>query len=248
MQAAWQLDLPLGNCGRSWALLRSGVVSLRMQVKPEAPPPVFATGVPAMFDALLDVFAPLDVRVGIDGDQYLVARIDPDRVFATEPLWCDEELTRDVLTRCRPTLGTDVVAELHDRLAGIAPSAFEIEARGAVFHRLPGTDAPAWYGRGRARWTRDGLHDLVTIKFRWATAWRGFELATINGYPFVSLRPLASGFVAGDDGVAADNRALWFPAIANVRAALGFDREEVEWRIEGSLDARVRKDWLARLR
>ena len=215
-----------------------------MQVKPDTPPPVFATAVPAMFEALLDVFAPLDVLVEVDDDFYRVSRIDPVRVFATEPLWCDEELTRDALTRCPPTLGTDVVAELHERLAGIAPTMFYVAAKGAVHHRVEGTDAPAWYGR----WRGAGLADLVTIKFRWAMLWRGFEVQSLGGYPFAPVRPLVNRFADGDAAIATQNRALWLPALANVRAALGFDREEVEWRIEGDGSAEIRKDWLPHLR
>src|SRR5512139_2710633 len=114
-----------------------------MEVKSDAPP-AFATAIPALFEALLDVFAPLDVHVHIDDERLRIARFDPVRVFETVPLYCDEELTRDALTRCRPTLGTDVVAELHERLAGIAPRVFYISAEGAVLHRAANTDAPAW--------------------------------------------------------------------------------------------------------
>ncbi len=210
-----------------------------MRVKDGVAPPAHATAVPALFEALLDVFAPLEVAIAIDDAQIDIARIDPVRGFGTDALWCDEELTRDPLTRCSPALGTDVVAELHDRLAGIAPARFAIHATGAVHHRAAGAAAPAWYGR----WRSDGLNAIVTIAFDDT----GFSLqCPLDGYPFMPIRPLAGKLAAGDRALAAENRALWLPALCNVRAALGFDREEVKWSALG--DALLRKDWLPRLR
>jgi hypothetical protein len=210
-----------------------------MKVKDGVPPPAYATAVPALFEALLDVFAPLEVAVAIDDAQLEIARVDPVRGFGTDALWCDEELTRDPLTRCSPALGTDVVAELHDKLAGIAPARFAIHAAGAVRHRAAGTATAAWYGR----WRSDGLQSIVTVGFDQ----RGFALdCPLDGYPFMPVRPLASKLAAGDRALAAENRALWLPALCDVRAALGFDREEVEWSALG--DALLRKDWLPRLR
>lgn len=212
-----------------------------MNVRDGAPPPVFATAVPALFDALLDVFAPLDVSIAIGDDTLACARIDSVRVFGTEPLWCDEELTRDVFTRCPPTLGTDVVAELYERLAGLAPASFEVTAAGACKLIAHGGDAPAWYGR----WRGDGLQALVTIVIHW-TKRRGVELrCPLDGYPFAPVRPRTSRLSPGDRAVAAENRALWLPAVCNIRQALGFDREEIEWTTD---DPNLRKDWLPRLR
>ena len=222
---------------------------LEMQVKDGAPPPVFATAAPAMFEALIDVFAPLDVMIHIDDEQLRIARIDPVRVFGTQPLWCDEELTRDALTRCGPTLGTDVIAELYERLAGIAPTSFYVSAEGALFHRAAGTDAPAWYGR----WRGSGLWELASVAFHWTKdPWRGLEMkCPLSGYPFTALRPLVSRLADGDPALAAENRALWLPHLSKVRAALGFDREEVEWGTTGDFDAsdhaEIRKGWLPKL-
>ena len=203
--------------------------SLDMQVHRDAKPVAFATGVPAMFEALLDVFAPLDVTFKIDdGDVVRIARIDPVRSYNAEPLWCDEELTRDALTRCKPTLGTDVVAELYERFAGTSPKKVCVSAEGALLHRAPGTDEPAWWGR----WRSSYLHELCEVHFWWTDEpWRGFELlCSISGYPFTSVRPLVRGTLAkGDPVIALENRELLFPALARVRAALGFDRHEVTW-------------------
>ena len=214
-----------------------------MQVQPAAPPPAFATAIPAMFEALAGVFAPLDVMIQVDDETHHIARIDPVRVFNTEPLWCDEELTREALTKCAPTLGTDVVAELYERLASIAPAAFGVSARGAVLHRAS-ADAPLWYGRWRAA----QLTDLVTVHFQWtADPWRGFSIqCPAGGAPFAAVRLTTSKPTDGDPAVAAENRALWLPALCGVRAALGFDREEVAWSVLG--DAAARKDWLPHLR
>ena len=213
-----------------------------MQVRFDAPPPAFATAVPAMFEALAGVFAPLDVMLHIDDDSEHIARIDPVRAFGAIPLWCDEELTRDALTRCAPTLGIDVIAELHERLAGSAPARFVVSARGALLHRA--AQAPAWYGRWRAA----ELTELVTVHFQWTEdPWRGFILtAPTGGYPFTAVRLTTTKATDGDPAIAAENRALWIPALAGVRAALGFDREEVEWRVVG--DTAARKDWLPQLR
>jgi hypothetical protein len=202
---------------------------LELEAHRDVPPPAFATAIPQLFEALLDVFAPLDVTYAIDGGDFVrVTRLDPVRAFANEPLWCDEELTRDALTRCKPGLGTDVVTELYDRFAGIAPQSFYISAEGALRHHAPGTDEPAWYGR----WRSTHLHELCTVSFHWtADPWRGFELrCPLSGYPFTSVRPLVRGSLAdGDPAIAAENRALLFPALAKVRGALGFDPHEVEW-------------------
>ena len=215
-----------------------------MQVRFDAPPPAFATAVPAMFEALADVFAPLDVTIHLDDDTDRIARIDPARVFGTVPLWCDEELTREALTKCAPTLGTDVVAELYERLAGITPARFVVSAHGALLHRAAHTDAPAWYGRWRAA----QLTELVTLHVQWSEdPWRGFIMkCPTGGYPFTPVRLTTTKATDGDPAIAAQNRALWLPALCRVRAALGFDREEVEWRVLG--DAAARKDWLPRLR
>lgn len=221
---------------------------LEMKVVDGAPPPAFATAVPAMFEALIDVFAPLDVTIHVDDERLHLARIDPVRAFGTQPLWCDEELTRDALTRCPPALGTDVIAELHERLAGIAPATFYISAEGAVLHRAFGTDTPAWYGR----WRGAGMWELATVAFHWTTdPWRGFEMTCpLSGYPFTPIRPLVRDqLVDGDPALAADNRALWLPHLCKVRAALGFDREEVEWGTTGDAAMTdVRKHWLPPLR
>lgn len=217
---------------------------LDMQVRFDAPPPAFATAIPAMFEALADVFAPLDVTIHADDDEDRVARIDPARVFNTVPLWCDEELTREALTRCPPALGTDVIADLYVRLANIAPASFSINAHGALFHRPAHAEAPGWYGRWRAA----ELTELVSVHFQWTTdPWRGFVIkCPAGGYPFTPVRLTTTKAGAGDPAIAAQNRALWLPALARVRAALGFDREEVEWRVLG--DAAARKDWLPHLR
>lgn len=179
-----------------------------MRVNDGVPPPV--GGAAAVLEALLDVFAPLDVLVG---DELRVARLDPVRTFGTTPLWCDEELTRGPLTRCRPTLGTDVVAELVERAIGHAA----IVARGAI--RLE----DGWYGR----WCSGELRDVVEVRFAWPA---GFSLELpLRGYPFTAVRPLAKRLEIGDRGVAAAHRARWLPALCKVRGALGLDREEVRW-------------------
>lgn len=163
----------------------------------------------AILEALHDVFAPLDVMVG----DARTARLDPARVFGTTPLWCDEELTRGPLTRCAPTLGTDVIAELVASQVGLA----SIAARGAV--RL--TDG--WYGR----WCRGELHDIVEVRFAWPA---GFELRLpLRGFPFAAIRPLAKRLEIGDPALAAAHRALWLPALCRVRDAIGLDRDEVRW-------------------
>jgi len=176
----------------------------------DVPPPAFATAVAAMFEALLDVFAPLDVTVG---DDLQISRVDPVRTFGTTPLWCDEELTRGPLTRCKPTLGTDVVAELYARAIGTS----SVIARGAI--RLE----DGWYGR----WCSGALHDVVVVRFAWPA---GFALELpLRGYPFTAIRPLAKRLDRGDRAVAAAHRALWLPALCRVREALGLDRDEVRW-------------------
>ena len=209
-------------------------LTLCMEVKSDVPP-AFATAIPAMFEALLDVFAPLEVSILVDDRWTEIERFDPARRFETSPLWCDEELTRDPINRCAPTLGTDVVAELHDRLAGITPKKFFVAADGAVLHRAPGTDAPAWYGR----WRGAGLWELAHVSFTWTDdPWRGIEMrCPLGGYPFTPIRPLVKGrLVEGDPALAAENRALWLPSLCKLRAALGFDREEVAWHTDGDYD------------
>jgi hypothetical protein len=179
-----------------------------MRVNEGVPPP--GGGTAALLEALLDVFAPLDVRVG---DDLRIARLDPVRTFGTTPLWCDEELTRGALTRCKPTLGTDVVAELYERALGTTA----IVARGAI--RLE----DGWYGR----WCNAELRDVVEVRFSWP---EGFALELpLRGFPFTATRPLAKRLDAGDPAVAAAHRALWLPALCQVRTALGLDREEVRW-------------------
>jgi hypothetical protein len=210
-----------------------------MQVRGDAPPCAFATAVPALFEALADVFAPLDVVIGHGH----IARLDPVRVFNTVPLWCDEELTRDPLTRCLPTLGTDVIAELHEACADLAPPEVIIDAQGALLHRAAHTAAPAWYGR----WCSEQLRDIISVHVRWTERSRGFALhCELGGYPFTATRLTTNRATDGDAAIAAENRALWLPALCRVRAAFGFDREEVEWRVLG--DAAARKDWLPHLR
>lgn len=227
---------------------------LAMAVSGDEPPEV-ATAVPAMFEALLDIFAPLDLTYRIDdGDFVRVARLDPARAFNAEPLWCDEELTRDALTRCSPALGTDVVAELCDRLAGARARTFYVSAEGALRHRAAGTAEAAWYGR----WRTTHLHELATVSFTWtADPLRGFELrCPLSGYPFTAVEPLVRGSLAdGDPAIAAANREAMFPALCRVRAALGLDRGEVTWSNEGDYGALYRADradiwkrWLPRLR
>jgi hypothetical protein len=207
--------------------------SIAMLAKRDCPAPAFAN-VPAVYEALLDVFAPLDVTLRIDdGDVETIARLDPARVFGTMPLWCDEELARDALTKCKPALGVDVIAELYDRIAraGTVKSLY-VSAQGPLFHRVPGTDAPAWYGR----WRADSLRELAIASFVWtAEPTRGFELrCPLSGYPFTSTRPLVRGSLAdGDPAVAAENRARLFAALAGVRSAIGFDSHEVRWESEG---------------
>ena len=208
-----------------------------MTVKDGARAPAFATAVPAMFEALQDIFAPLDVTYRIDDESWVhIARLDATRSFNTTPLWCDEELTRDALTRCTPTLGTDVIAELCDRLAGRTPAWFYISAEGALRHRAAGDTEPAWYGR----WRHEVLDELVTVSFTWTKdPLRGFEMrCPLSGYPFTAVQPMVRGnLVDGDAATAAHNRAALIPSLCRVREALGFDRAEIDWHNDGDYGA-----------
>ena len=216
-----------------------------MAVRGEAPP--FARTIPALFEALLDVFVPFDIALAIDDDFERIARIDPVRAFNHEPLWCDEELTREPLTRCKPESGADVVVELWERLAGRSIQTITLEAEGALLHR---TDVRAWYGR----WCATELRPVATVRFAWPA--HGFTFDCPHaGYPLTSTRLLARTIGDGDPAIAEENREAILPAFCRVREALGFDRDEVEWRNDGDYGRTYRDDrtdiwkrWLPRLR
>jgi hypothetical protein len=209
-------------------------ISMRPKYGLEVPPPAFATAVPAMFEALLDVFAPLSVALAIDDDLSIrIERLDEERRYGSQPLWCDEELTRHPLTSCKPDLGADVIAELYDRLANTTPKWLYVSAQGALRHVSAGTTTPAWYGHWRMDQT---LRELATVSFTWTRdPLREFDMyCPLSGYPFTATKPLHRPELGnGDFQLARQNRELLMPALCRVREALGFDREEVYWHIDG---------------
>jgi hypothetical protein len=212
-------------------------------------------GVPAMFEALLEVFAPRDIAMWIDGRETTVDRIDRQRSYGDEPLWLGEEITGDALTGCPPGPARELVHEARAVLAGRLPERLVVRATGALLHQAPWTPRPAWFGRWRV--DHPALHELVSVRYERSAARHAFEfILPLSGYPLTSSRLTGEAHLdPGDRASAAVNRATLIPVIARVRDAFGFELDDVDWSNGGDYHALyphdradVEKVWLPALR
>jgi hypothetical protein len=214
-------------------------------------------GAPAVFESLLEVFSPRDLRVQINGEPgFRLERTAPERAYEETLLWFDEELvTGQVFTRCSAGATAELVSELRDRLAGVSVDTLYIGAQGALRHRPAGMET-AWYGRWMIT-TPPALIELVDVEMQWTQDMRAFWFnLPVEGYPLTSTQLGSTQFVEdGDSEAAATNRAAIIPVIGRVPACLGLQADEVKWSLVGDAANRYKADtrdiyevWLPRLR
>jgi len=208
---------------------------------------------PAVFEHLLEVFAPRVLWIQVDGDDVVELRRTDGGTEGAR--WLDEEIhAGEVLTRCLPGPAAGLVHELRATRAGRDPASLFIGANGALHHRAPGTAAAGWYGR----WQLDtgALLDLVEVRLQW-TDLHGFELELPHsGYPLTTVQLRGDDSVGpGDPDAARANRATILPVLAGIPGCLGLAAEEVVWSNSGDYaplfpdDAvELRGVWLPRLR
>lgn len=220
-------------------------------VSPRRP---LAEGAPAVFERLLEVFAPRSLWVQLDGrDVVELRRTDAD---AEQARWFGEEIVPgEPLTRCPPGPAADLVRELRATLATRNPASLFIGANGALRHRASGTAEEGWYGRWQLE--TGALLDLLEVRLQWTEDMHGFELELPHsGYPLTTVRLCSDGSVgAGDLDAARANRAAILPVLAEVPGCLGLTADQVRWSNGGDYGplfpddaAELRGVWLPRLR
>jgi hypothetical protein len=208
-----------------------------------------------MFEALLEVFAPREIAMWIDGAETVVDRIDRDRSYGDDPLWLGEEVTGDALTGCPPGPARQLIGEARTALAGKLPDKLLVRATGALLHQAPWTPRPGWFGRWRV--DHPALHEVVVVRYERSAARHVLELSLpLSGYPLTSSRLTGESRIdPGDPASAAVNRANIVPVVARVRDALGYAAADVEWSNGGDYHALYPADradldkvWLPALR
>lgn len=213
-----------------------------------------AEAAPAVFERLLEIFAPRVLWIQLDGgDVVELRRTDGRGVEGTR--WLDEETrSGEVLTRCPPGPAAGLVCELRATLAARNPASLFISANGALRHRVPGTSAADWYGRWQLE--TGALHDLVEVRLQW-TDLHSFELELPHsGYPLTTVQLRGDDSVGpGDPEAARANRAAILPVLAGIPGCLGLAADQVRWSNGGDYAplfpddaADLRGVWLARLR
>jgi len=213
-----------------------------------------AEAAPAVFERLLDIFAPRMLWIQLDGGD-VVEFCRTEDGGADGARWLDEEIRPgEVLTRCPPGPAASLLCELRATLAVRDPASLFIGANGALRHRAPGTAAADWYGRWQLE--TGALLDLVEVRLQW-TDLHGFEFELPHsGYPLTTVQLRGDGSVGpGDPEAAHTNRAAILPVLARIPECLGLAADEVVWSNGGDYaplfpdDAiELRGIWLPRLR
>jgi hypothetical protein len=209
-------------------------------------PRPLAEATPALFESLLDTFAPFEIAYRVDGGH----QVDIERAMVGG-LWPGEQQQGgDVLTRCTPA--KEIVGELRDRLAGTSPQQIWASAEVALFHHAAQASRPAWHGRWRTSPTT--YRELASVRFYWTDLdLREVEIAfPLSGYPLTSTRLTGSASIEeGDGATAVVNRELILPALARVRGALGLTAAQARWSTHGEYgfhypddEADIQQKWL----
>jgi hypothetical protein len=212
-----------------------------------------ADGASAVFEHVLEVFAPHTLWIQLEGRD--VVELRRTEGGAEQARWVDEEIRPgEPLTRCPPGPAADLVRELRAILVSRDPSSLFIGANGALRHRAPHTVAADWYGH----WQLDtgARLDLVEVRLQWTDDLHGFELELPHsGYPLTSVQLCGDGSVEpGDPAAAHANRAAILPVLAGIPGCLGLTADQVRWSNGGDYaplfpdDATdLREVWLPRL-
>lgn len=214
-----------------------------------------AEGAAAVFEHLLEVFAPRVLWIQLDGRDVVELRRTHDGGTG-EARWFAEEIRPgEMLTRCPPGPAADLVRELRATLAARNPASLFIGANGALRHRAPGTAAADWYGRWQLE--TGALLDLVEVRLQWTEDTHAFELELPHsGYPLTTVQLRGDDSVGpGDPEVARANRAAILPVLAAIPGCLGLAADQVRWSNGGDYAplfpddaAELRGVWLPRLR
>lgn len=221
----------------------------------EVPQRPIAEGAAAVFEHLLEVFAPRDLRVQLDGRDVVQLHRTEDS-GNDQVRWLDEEIRPgQMLTRCPPGPAADLVRELRATLAAFNPASLYVGANGALRHRAPGTAEADWYGRWQLE--TGVLLDLLEVRLQWTDDMHAFEFELPHsGYPLTTLQLRGDDSVdPGDLDVARANRAAILPVLMAIPRCLGLTAEQVEWSNGGDYArlfpddaAELRGVWLTRLR
>lgn len=211
-------------------------------------------GAPAVFEHLLEVFAPRVLWIQLDGRDVVELRRTDDG-GTDEARWLDEEIRPgEVLTRCRPGPAVDLVRELRAILAARNPASLFVGANGALRHRAPGTLDLDWYGRWQLE--TSALLDLVEVRLQWTEGMHAFEFELPHsGYPLTTVQLRSNNSTGpGDPAAARANRAVILPVLMAIPRCLGLTAEQVEWSNGGDYAplfpddaAELRGVWLPRL-
>lgn len=217
-------------------------------------PRPLAEGAPAVFEHLLEVFAPRVLWIQLDGRDVVELRRTDDG-GTEEVRWLDEEIRPGhVLTRCPPGPAADLVRELRVTLATRNPVSLFVSANGALRHQAPGTAAADWYGRWQLE--TGALLDLVDVRLQWTDDMHGFELELPHsGYPLTTVQLRGDDSVdPGDPDAARANRGTILPVLAGIPGCLGLTADQVRWSNGGDYAplfpgdaAELRGIWLPRL-
>jgi hypothetical protein len=214
-----------------------------------------AEGAAAVFERLLEVFAPRVLWIQFDGHGPVeLSRTDDGDT--EQARWLGEEIRAgNVLTRCPLGPAADLVRELRGRLAAGNYASLFVSANGALRHRAPGTAEADWYGHWQLE--TGALLDLVEIRLQWTEDMHGFELELPHsGYPLTTLQLRGDGSVGpGDPDAARGNRTTIMPVLAAIPGCLGLASDQVRWSNGGDYAplfpddaAELRGVWLPRLR
>ncbi len=218
-----------------------------------APRPL-ADAAPAVLESMLEVFAPRQLWVQVDGEApFTIDALALERV-GEQRLWAEEEVVPGAaLTRCPPGPARALIDALRARLAHRHVSALFVGADGALRHRAAPTAEADWHGR----WVvAGGLLEIASLRLQWTADLRAFELSLPHsGYPLTTARLARDGSLeAGEAAVAVANRAAILPVVGRVRGALGLTAGEARWHDDGDYAPLFRADadevravWLPRL-
>jgi hypothetical protein len=228
-------------------------MDVTLDVRPRRP---ISDGAPAVFESLLEVFTPRELRIILDDGPVLRLGRHSSERYGKSELWFDEEtVAGEVFTQCSAGATGELISQLRTRLANHPTSSVFIRAEGGLRHSLPGGDT-AWYGRWRIT-TPPALVHLVVVRLEWTADSHAFWFdLPVEGYPLTSTQLGPTEFVKdGDSSAAAVNRAAIIPVLGRVPASLGLETGEVQWSVGGDAPNRYKEDtrdiydvWLPRLK
>jgi hypothetical protein len=224
--------------------------TFQMQIKSERLGRPIADALPAMFECVGDVLAPLQITYRLEGKEEL------DRLGGSAlGLWPGEEASDgDPITRIVTPRSAGLVAELREALAGAPARAVYASGTCAVRCYAHAGASPAW--QARWRYGKTGFYELATLAYMRDEYEHHVQIEfPAEGYPLTPVRPSIDRIEQdGDSAIAAQNRALILPALGRVRGALGLAPGDVRWTEQSDISHRfpelfeeIEKTWMPKI-